>query len=49
MLGDFIGMERCGRRFEPERVLGKIVDNFIAAGGLWNVADIDLSFCNAKS
>ncbi|WP_125766603.1 hypothetical protein [Lapidilactobacillus wuchangensis] len=42
MPGDLEGMERCGRRFEVELVLGKIADNSVAAGGLWNAADADL-------
>ncbi|WP_164508202.1 hypothetical protein [Lapidilactobacillus wuchangensis] len=43
MLGDFEGVERCGRRFESELVLDKVADNSVAAGGLWNVAGVDLS------
>ncbi|WP_164508225.1 hypothetical protein [Lapidilactobacillus wuchangensis] len=43
MLGDFVDLERCGNRLESERVLGRIANNSVAAGGLWNVAGVDLS------
>ncbi|WP_164508119.1 hypothetical protein [Lapidilactobacillus wuchangensis] len=43
MLGDFTDVERCGRRFEAELVLGGMADNSVAAGGVWNAAGIDLS------
>lgn len=41
--GDCSDMEHYGRQFEAELVWGRVADNSVAAGEVWNVADTDWS------